>query len=205
MQYRHVRPCYRIWQQTQALLIREDMLPPTPLLLIRGHILLREKNSLTYIVPDRGSAECTGSITTDQKNNPCTWPRPLKHYCGQPKLKTSCNSLSMLKNYQSPEKGSILYLGLRESASVNIPSELDASCSPHFSTWLIRMRQRAQCLGASEDELGVQKLVKLDAVHICDNGAWEAEKSACTGKEELMRATIETTKSQPNSLQPHYY
>jgi len=42
------------------------------------------------------------------------------------------------------------------------------------------MRQRAQCLGASEDELGVQKLVKLDAVHTCDNGAWEAEKSACT-------------------------
>jgi len=32
------------------------------------------------------------------------------------------------------------------------------------------MRQRAQCLGASEDELGVQKLVKLDAVHTCDNG-----------------------------------
>ncbi|CAK9194929.1 unnamed protein product [Sphagnum troendelagicum] len=44
----------------------------------------------------------------------------------------------------------------------------------------MRMRQRAQCLGASEDELGVQKLVKLDAAHTCDNGAWEAEKSACT-------------------------
>jgi hypothetical protein len=40
----------------------------------------------------------------------------------------------MPKNYQSPEKGSILYLGLRESASVKIASELDASYSPLFST-----------------------------------------------------------------------
>ncbi|CAM6017810.1 unnamed protein product [Sphagnum balticum] len=67
------------------------------------------------------------------------------------------------------------------------------------------MRQRAQCLGASEDELGVQKLVKLDAVHTCDNGAWVAQKSACTPKEELMRATIETTRSQPDSLLQRYY
>lgn len=92
------------------------------------------KGKKSYIVPARGSAECTGSITTDQKNNPCTWSRPLKHYCGQPKHKTSCNSLSMLKNYQSPEKGSILYLGLREPASVKIASKLDASSSPLFST-----------------------------------------------------------------------